>query len=353
MSDVAEDLPFFDEERRLVVKHKQWTLQKIADYYDPPDEKTGMGNTGTLYVPEGQRLWAWGGKVGSVAQRRLMDSICHNYPIGSIILNRTLDGRYAIYDGRHRVETIHAYLSEYFSLRNRKLSDLTEEERERLVNTKIPVVILHDATDEQLSDIFERLNSGKSLKDKDHVWNWKVRPLIASTINIMMANTRFTDVFGGVRFDTLSALRSDLPHWVGLLFGLKRKDASFMTTSWIRMSKYKDVNLDCPRVHNGLEALYNFYVRANERAPLSKASKYKEYRRLGFINAFFLADWMKADSPEAKEQVVLKWLAVVEHIRTEENGKDLVKVSGAQNLDGKKIEIILSKVNAWYEEQEE
>jgi hypothetical protein len=282
-----------------------------------------------------------------------MDSICHNYPIGSIILNKTDDGRYAVYDGRHRVQTIHAYLTDQFKVNGRLLSELTEEDREAVVNIKIPVVILKDATDEQLSVIFERLNSGKSLKDKDHVWNWKKSSLVASTIKVMTANARFSDVFGGVRFDSPEALRPDLPHWVGLLYGLKCKDAARMTTSWIRMNKYKDVDLDCPRVHNGLEALFQFYVRANERAPLSKPSKYKEYRRLGFINAFFLADGMKASTLEAKEEAVVKWLAVVEHVRTEENGKELVKVSGAQNLDGKKIDTILTKVNDWYATLEE
>jgi hypothetical protein len=351
MSAVTVD-PFFDMERRLDVSYKSWTLSKIAGFYDPPDEKTGTGNTGTMFVPEGQRLWAWGGKIGCPSQVCLMDSICHNYPVGSIILNKQ-DGRYAIYDGRHRVQTIHAYLNDQFKVRDRKLSDLVEEDRETLVNTKIQVVILYNATDEQLSEIFERLNSGKQLKDRDHVWNWKVRPLIASTIKVMTDHACFTEVFGGVRFDSPTALRPDLPHWVGLLYGLKCKDAARMTTSWIRMSKYKDVNLDCPRVHTGLNALFDFYVRANELTPLSKNSKYKEYRRLGFINAFFLADWMKASTPEAKEAVVVKWLAVVKHVRTEAEGKDLVKVSGAQNLDGKKIEIILTKVNEWYESREE
>ena len=344
---------FVDPSQRLDVEYTRWTLKWISERYSPPDETTGGGNDGLCYVPESQRLWAWTGKRGSDNRIRLIDSIARNYPIGSIILNKKYEGgrdRYAIYDGRHRVQTIHAFINDQFKVRGAKFSELSALDKHVLLNTTIPVVIVDNASDDELSEIFDRLNSGKPLSDRDHCWNWKNKPLVASTIRVLARyDDRFREIFGGQRFGTAASLRPDLPNWVGLLLGLATANAANMTTSWIRLSEHKETDVDCPAVTAGLNALHEFYTAANEMSPLSTAGGYKAYKKLGFINAFYLADWVEADD---KLEVTTKWLAVIKHIRKRKENKNLVKVTGAQNLDQTKIDTILGQVNTWYNDGE-
>ena len=60
------------------------------------------------------------------------------------------------------------------------------------------------------------------------------------------------------------------------------------------------------------------------------------------INAFFLADWMKA----SVEKTIANWVRVILHIRNEDDDS-LVRVSGAQNLNDKKIGVVLGNVHNW------
>lgn len=343
MSDVPS---FLSNPYRMALapEHTNWTLRKIADSYNPPDEKTGAGNDGVLYIPPSQRKWAW--KKGD-KQVRLIDSIGLNFPIGSIILNKKFEAgreRFQIYDGRHRVETIHGFLNDAFKVWSRKFSELSALEKHILQTTMIPVVIVENATDDQLSEIFDRLNSGKPLSNKDHCWNWKNSRLISSTLAVVLRNNERINSIFNLRYEDESDVRNDLPDWVGLALGLAKNNSAYMTTSWIRLAPHKDEDVDTAAVQAGLDALFTLLTEANRISPLSRTAKYKEYKKLGFINAFFLADWMVATSPAA---INTKWLAVIAHIRKEDN-KDLVKVSGAQNLDSRKIEQIHERVNTWY-----
>lgn len=344
-----------DPSRRLYSEVQSWTARRIASEYTPPNEATGGGNDNRLYLPKHQRLWCWKGKRGLKRQVGFMDSLFHKYPVGTIIVNKVDSGgrdRYQIYDGRHRVETIYRFFNNRFSIPTSDSSirvafdDLNPLDRDRIQEVQVPVIVVENATTTQMADIFVRLNSGKSLTDADFCWANIDKPLISSTIDVMMRNDRFSTVLGGLRFASASDLRGDLPHWIGLLLGLATGCAARMTTSFVRLSEFLDVNVDCDAVAVGLDALFELYTAANAAAPIASVKKYRAYKKLGFINAFFLADWIEAADPDAKAAVVDKWTRVITHVRTH-NSTSLVKVSGAQNLDGHKIKTILERVNEW------
>jgi hypothetical protein len=345
-----------DSSRRLRTEVQSWTARRIANEYTPPNETTGGGNDGRLYLPRHQRLWCWKGRHGLKRQMRVMDSLFHNYPVGTIIVNKLEEGgrdRYQIYDGRHRIETIYNFFNDRFSIPTcdgsikLKYSELNPLDRFCIESAVVPVIVVENATTAQMADIFVRLNSGKALTDADFCWANIDKPLVASTLNVMLRNDRFSSVLGGLRFGSSSDLRTDLPHWIGLLLGIATGCAPNMTTSFVRLSDFLDVDVDCAAVEAGLDALFALLTAANTAAPLAKPARYRAYRKLGFINAFFLADWM-AVGTDAQPAVIEKWTRVISHIRTE-NSNALVKVAGAQNLDGNKIETILKRVNKWIE----
>ena len=350
-----------DVSRRLHIEVQSWTARRIANEYTPPNEATGGGNDNRLCLSRHQRLWGWKGKRGLKRQIVFMDSLFHNYPVGTIVLNKVVDGgrdRFQIYDGRHRVETIHRFFNNRFSIPaadgavKLTYTELNPLDRFCIENALVPVVVVENASVAQLADIFVRLNSGKTLTDADFCWANIDKRLVASTLTVMLRNDRFSELLGGLPFGKASDLRGDLPHWIGLLLGLATGCAANMTTSFVRLSEFLDVDVDCAPVQAGLDALFALLAAANAAAPLAKPSGYRSYKKLGFINAFFLADWMKAATGAAEEvvhaqtAVMDKWIRVIVHIRTSDS-KMLVKVSGAQNLDGKKIAIILARVDEW------
>ena len=341
-----------DPTRRLELASESWTVRKIASYFEIPNERDGTGNTGRLCVPPPQRLWSWTGAKGLKRMRDFIDSLIHNYPVPTLILNHIEEGqrdRWPIYDGRHRIQTIKHFREGHFGIGPGgavKYADLIPAERDALDNRLVPVVITENATHAQLIDIFIRLNKGKSLTDCDLCWAQKETPLVAATIRIILEHgPRLSAVLGGLPMSTPGQLRKDIAHWVGLVLGLSENNPALMTTSHFRLSTSMDTQVNEVRVAHGLDALISLYSTANDLSPLARPAALKAYRKLGFVSAFFLADWMAAAD---KPTCMTKWVSLLQHIRAHPSEVDrILKVPGAQNLDSAKITKILDRVSAW------
>lgn len=332
-----------DQTRRIEISTEPWPVRRLATFYEPPTQEHPSGN-GRLYLPRLQRLWSWKNKRGLKKQRDLIDSVLHNYPIPTIILNALDDGvreRWQIYDGRHRVETLWRFVNNKFSISVRgadiKYSDLTDGDRARFNDRTIPVVVTAAANPMQLADVFVRLNSGKSLTQADYCHASRDTELVRRTLETLEANKeRFRPLFGGVDITQ----RTSTPDWVAITLGLSTRDAGNMTTSFERIQEFLDEEIDQDAVSAGFDALYDLYTRATGG---HAASILKKYEKVGFVNAFFLSDWMAADD---KEQVIRNWLRVITHFRTT-GDTSLVKTMGAQNLTTAKIYAVCTKVQNW------
>ena len=333
--------------RRLEITTESWPVHKIVAFYAPPSPDNPYGN-GRLYLPPHQRLWSWLNKKGLKKQRDLIDSILHNFPVPTIILNRIDDGvreRWQIYDGRHRVETLWNFIHGKFSIRDgdREVfyKDLCDADRDRFNERAIPIVITGAATPSQLAEVFIRLNSGKPLSQADYCHASRDTPLVAATIEIMTENReRFRAFFSGADITT----RKNLPDWVGVVLGIATKSAGNMTTSFERIQEFLDISVNHADVHRAMDALFDLYTRASTVAASSR--ELKSYTKVGFINAFFLADWMSATTDAAREKAITDWLRVITHIRTT-GSKGIVTIGGAQNLTEAKITAICNNVRTW------
>lgn len=333
-----------DADRRLDISTEAWKVSRFAAGYEPPSTEHPHGN-GRLYLPKHQRLWSWKHKRGLKKQRELIDSILHNYPIPTIILNAIDDGtrdRWEIYDGRHRVETIWRFVNGKFGIvidgAEVLYAALSPADRDRFNDRTLPVVTTTTASPSQLAEVFIRLNSGKALSQADYCHACRDTPLIEKTLEIVNANAeRFRALFGGADIST----RELVPNWVGIVLGLSTGIAGNMTTSFERIQIHLDDEVNMDRVTAGMDALYDLYSRA---AAVTKTSQtdLKRYVKIGFVNAFFLADLLQCDY----EKVITDWVRVISHIRTTRN-TSLVITSGAQNLTTDKINAVHKKVHAW------
>ena len=125
---------------------------------------------GKLGIPLHQRGYVWDIKH----QKSLLDTIYRGLPISSLTLS-TADisgvsmeeakGKYYIEDGQQRVQTLLRFKQNKFSLRLSEdnevsFDDLLENDRELILNYKIPILIYSGATEENRIEIFDRLQNG-------------------------------------------------------------------------------------------------------------------------------------------------------------------------------------------------
>lgn len=338
-----------DPSRRLELNHEPWTVRRLTSFYEPPTPEH-PGGTGRLYLPPHQREWSWKNKKGVKKMQKFIDSVLHNYPIPTIILNAIDDGhreRWQIYDGRHRVETLWKFINNEVALdiedgRKVLYRNLSDGDRDRFNNRQIPVVTTFAATPAQLAEVFIRLNSGKPLTQADYCWACRDSPLIRDTIRVLNTNKgRFAPLFGGADITH----RKSLPDWVGVMAGIITDTAANMTTSFERHGPHLNKSIPAELVTTAMDALFELYTRANI-AYATTPQKLKKYQSLGFINAFFFHDWLEAADAASKETVIANWVRVIGHIRTSHN-RWIVMVEGAQNLNSHKLSCVRAKVGRW------
>jgi hypothetical protein len=341
-----------DADRYVLIKEDSWTLEYIGDNYSEDDER----REGLIYLPSGQRNWAWKNKKGATKMEKLIDSLIHNYPVPSSIVNLT-SGRYEIYDGRHRMETIWRFRNNRFTWKGLHYKDLCENDRYKFDNRKIPVTIVYakkgqSVSVDQLADIFIRLNSGQQLSDSDMFWAYRDTHVMKGVRSLILENARLKAVFGDIDMN----YRPDLANWVAYYRGLSTV-AGNMSTSYHRASENDGLQakLDEEAVRNGIDALCTLYERANTGFPAS-SKELRSYKKIGFVNAFFLADWMSADVA-TKPAIITKWLGVIGRLRSDADTQRKMRYAlhttgGAQNLTAKKIDEVIGQVNKYLEKDE-
>lgn len=324
---------------RMRIREDAWLVEDIVFQYNP----NGDG-TGTLQLPVAQRQWAWKGKNGLKKMIKLVDSVIRGYPIPSCILNRISQVKFDIYDGRHRIETMQKFKNDEFKWNDKLYSDLDNVEKDLFNERRIPLTILSGATSYQLADAFIRLNNGSPLKDYDMFWAWKDKPLLKAVERLVLNNERLSTALGNIDLK----YRPDLANWVALVYGLATHNSGNITTSYIRISnddvhKGLDLEVDDTFVSDGIKALVKVLETAWSRAGVSVPDKEKSvFKKVGKFVAFFLHEWMTSDT---KPAVITKWVDVLVRYRTESNMKSAMTVTGAQNLNDKKIIAVLARLN--------
>lgn len=337
--------------RRVDCEELSYTCKHIARWFSP---ETCPRRDGSIRIPAGQRLWAWDGSRKS-KKSDLVDSILHGYPIPSCICNvvdKDSLRDYEVYDGRHRFETIHRFVKGEFTYKKKLYSELSPEDKEKFDNRRIPVTIVEGATVDQLAEIFLRLNSGAHLRDSDMFWAYRESPLVRLTRQVIYGNDRLSAALGSVALDQ----RADLANWVAYINGLGTQDYGQMTTSYVRVSDNNknglSKNLDERCIREGIDAVCMLYERANARYPTNSRVT-RTFKKIGKVNAYFLAEWMNAVN---KEAILEKWVPIVGDLRSEDDEIRLpmtraLQITGAQNLTKDKIDLVLKKLDRYLDGQ--
>jgi hypothetical protein len=340
-----------DATKIIAINHTTWTTLDIARKYRPD-------NSGRLRRPHSQRNFAPGWRKKK-QQQELIDSIFHNFPLGNAILNKLYDNPddtdawYDIYDGRHRIETIWKFVNNEFKYNGVYYRDLSAADRKVFNERKIPVTeITFDVetpAERQvniLAEIFIRLNKGIKLTDSDLCWANRDMPMIRTTLQMLDEyEPRLRAVFGGCDLHS----RTDLANWVALTIGMSTRSAANISTSYLRIADLATRQPDIVSIRAGFEALLHLYERANTESPVS-VNALKSYRKVGFVNAFFLGDLFRPEYASSPGDIIYKWVDIINRIRdvtTSAGMLSALKTKGAQNLNAMKVTQVLDQVDTY------
>jgi hypothetical protein len=335
-------------------------LGDIPDLYKGREAKDAVWR-----VPEHQRDYVWKPHM----QSRLIDSIMLTYPIPPIMLHEHTRGSFDIEDGQQRVETIFLYMQNKFRW-NRGPKDevyynhpteasMTESERQRFNLQRLFVIEFANATTDEIAEIFERLNSGKSLNDNDKLWNRKDTPLLQ-----FVKETIF-----GTHLARIQAIFTDKIYWnaknlsnaVGLIAGcLYGRDE--ITTSFTRLCKHLNVEIGPEardRCIRRLDRLLSLYESVDKDSPypaqkllggktpsgklryVTALTKMKEQFALGKFSAYYLYDLINGDGERIDSRDHM-WQLFLMKLRNAEYYKYDNKLKGdgggANNINLAKLE---------------
>jgi len=327
--------------RRIAINNTAFTVEYYVSEYNPD-------NTGTLFLPESQRLWAWNYKKGLAKMVQLIDSVFMGFPIPSIILNNTRrGGRSTIYDGRHRIETLHRFYTDQFPYKGKLFSELCEGDKRVFLERTIPATVTTMATANDLAEMFIRLNAGAPLKDSDLFWANRHTPLVESVIRLICNNDRLSAALGNLKLNN----RPDLSNWVALVAGLHANNAGAMTRSYVRICDEIGLNavVDERAIRSKLNAFCTLLEDANTEFPATDPEK-RKLKSLGSFGAFFFADLMRSAD---QALVIAKWIGIIGRLRgTEEASiqmKQVLRVSGPANMTNAKIETTMDAIDRYME----
>jgi Protein of unknown function DUF262 len=144
----------------MYFKHFQWTVEKLYELRVAIDPK-----------PQYQRGDAWDDKHRAL----LIDSILSNFDIPKIYLSHSNTGLYdyEVADGQQRLKALWRFLdnelvligmsAEQVHLNGKKYQDLKEDEKRRVMQFQIGTAVFYNANDEQIRELFRRLQLGIKL----------------------------------------------------------------------------------------------------------------------------------------------------------------------------------------------
>lgn len=356
------------KDNKLRSENEIWSVAQIVEDYVPPTDSVENQKRARMSVPECQRAWGWEGKRGKKRQRKIVDSILRHYPIPPPILSHHRNDQgvegYEIYDGRHRIETIQRFYNNKFPIkvtvdgkkRDVYYRDLNDYDQMTFTRAMIPMIIAKNATQDDLDDIFERVNDFVPLKDKDHLWAARKMPLIQHTFGIL---ERFRErILKVMKIDCApdaEKFRDYLPHWIAITVGANENDAATMTTSHIRLAPYLKRPLhDDNRTDDFVGLLLTLYEKAERHAPTKDKRRDKALANVGKYTVFFADDLFRMRKAnlargipygESDQAAIEKWTKIIAHDR--KVNYNFVQVPGAQNINAKKLTLMQNKIDHW------
>ncbi len=140
------------------------TIREVAEKYIDNDEEGVVGYNGKLNIrPKYQREFIYDEKK----RNAVIDTILKEYPLNVIYWVKNEDGTFEVLDGQQRTISFCQYIMGDYSIDNRAFHNLTDTEKEKILNYTL-MVYFCEGNDKEKLDWFEIINiAGIKLTDQE------------------------------------------------------------------------------------------------------------------------------------------------------------------------------------------
>jgi hypothetical protein len=140
------------------------TVREVAENYVDNAEEGVVGYGGKLNIrPKYQREFVYDEKK----RNAVLDTICKDFPLNVIYWVKNEDGTFEVLDGQQRIISFCQYVIGDYSIDNRAFHNLTQTEKEQILNYKL-MVYFCEGNDKEKLDWFKIINiAGEKLTDQE------------------------------------------------------------------------------------------------------------------------------------------------------------------------------------------
>lgn len=140
------------------------TVREVAESYVDNAEEGVLGYNGKLNIrPKYQREFVYDDKK----RNAVLDTILKDFPLNVIYWVKNEDGTFEVLDGQQRTISFCQYVNSDFSIDNRAFHNLTNTEKEQILNYKL-MVYFCEGNDKEKLDWFRIVNiAGEKLTEQE------------------------------------------------------------------------------------------------------------------------------------------------------------------------------------------
>ena len=330
-------------------------------------------------IPEHQRHPSW----KQEAKELLVDTVFRNYPMSGFVVSEHSDNGplyYDFEDGQSRMSILQEYYNDGFAYKTEngqevKFSQLPHSVKRQFENYKIYIEVMCDFEENAQFEVFERLQFGEPLKDKDLYWNRRDYTYVQRAMELID-----TEQWKGTYMNTIGGItdkkRTALPSVVTLLYSIIQYHQIKSAESNVskRKSMWKSFRAQAPKLNTTisvldearielfLEYLNEIIDQVYENYPKQFRETVSTWNNLAKQTGMILHEWLETETlPVLGRDALMqsnqkKWveMMVIERRsgdlmfkgkKTMWNGLD---TSHKQNTDDAAIAARLQRVNAFY-----
>lgn len=240
----------------------------------------------SITIPDHQRAYVWDVKRAE----KFIDTMMSDLPTHALFLRKVVvDGKMVSYleDGHQRFMTVRKFCNDdTIAYDGRKHSQLTDAEKMRIQNYKFAIVEIRGITEDQVTDLFQRLQDGKPLTHGQRFHARRSHAIVQLAERIM--NDPRCKALWGDKKDTKT--NTHLANTVAIASGLAWGDPTAIANSYDIMSKVmlERKTINDATVEGRLEKLLDVYREADALAPLTKKADRTKQWSAGLFTGYIL-----------------------------------------------------------------
>ncbi len=331
-------------------------------------------------IPDHQRHHSW----KRPAKQLLVDTVFKNYPMSGFVVSEHCENGHIYFDfedGQSRMSILQEFYNGEFSYETDngasvKFTDLPNSIQRQFENYKIYIEVMSDFDDDCKYEVFERLQYGEPLKDKDLYWNRREYPYVQKALEFIR-KPNWLGMYMNTNQGITDTDRTSLPAVVTFLYAItqykrirdsepnqtKRKSMWKSFRAQVTILKENISSHDENRINNFIEYLNHIINEVYRQYPRQPRERVGTWNNFAKQTGMILHEWLESEhqSEEIKLANQKKWIEMIILDRKSSDfmfkGKKTMwngmNTSHKQNTDDAAISSRLERVNSFYNNKQQ